>query len=156
MLTFSMIDLDEYKWLKKSDLYKDLNDSNNEITNIYCADNCSNLQLFSNVITFWGFDFNDIPINFYKLLNHESSLNVLFELQNDIFDFKQFYKYFIDYVQSENKCFFAIQKGNLQILKWLMFEKSSCPWNENTSTYAAQYGHLHVLQWLRSQNPPCP
>jgi hypothetical protein len=168
MLTFSIIDQKKYKWLKNSDLYKNLNNSymennscsnedlNNEITDIFCEDNCSNLELFSKVITFWGFDFNDIPIDFYKLLNNESSLNILFKLQNEISDFKEFYKYFIDYVQSKNKCIFAIEKGNLEILKWLISENQQCPWNENTCSNAAQYGHLHVLQWLRFQDPPYP
>jgi len=127
MLTFSMID-QEYKWLKKSDLYKNLNDLtdsnsnedlNNEITDIYCANDCSNLELFCKVITFWGVDFNNIPINFYKLLNDKSSLNILFKLHNEISDLKKFYKYFIDYVKSKNKCFFAIEKKHLNILQWL-------------------------------------
>jgi hypothetical protein len=164
MLTFSIIDQEKYKWLKNSDLYKNLNDLymkndsnlNDEITDIYCADDCSNLEFFCKVITFWGFDFNYIPINFYKLLNNESSLNILFELQNEISDFKEFYKYFINYVQSKNKCFFAVQKGNLEILQWVRSQDPPCPWDEYTCANAARYGHLDVLQWLRSQNPPCP
>jgi len=168
MLTFSIIDQKKYKWLKNSDLYKNLNNSymennscsnedlNNEITDIFCEDNCSNLELFSKVITFWGVDFNDIPIHFYKLLNNELSLNILFKLQNEIPDFKEFYKYSIDYVKSKNKCMFAIEKENLTILKWLRSQDPPCPWDESTCSSAALNGHLNVLQWARSQNPPCP
>ena len=43
MLTFSMINQEKYKWLKNSDLYKNLND---EITDIYCSDDCLNLEFF--------------------------------------------------------------------------------------------------------------
>jgi hypothetical protein len=52
-----------------------------------------------------------------------------------MYDFKEFYKYFIDHVQSENL---------------------PCLWNRLMCSWAARNGHSNILQWVRSQDPPCP
>jgi hypothetical protein len=105
MLTLEMIHTQEkYKWLLKSNLFSQIEhkDLNDELTYIYCADDCSNIEYYCKVITFWIFDFKDLPINFYKLLEEPSSLKHMHKLKDEICDFRAFCDDCINYIQSKH------------------------------------------------------
>lgn len=50
------------------------------------------------------------------------------------------------YDWNEESVLWAIQKGRLNILRWL--RKNGCRFNKKSFSYAAKYGHLHILNYL--------
>ena len=57
-------------------------------------------------------------------------------------------------------CWYAAEKGDLELLKWARSPERDppCHWNAWVCTRAATKGHLNILKWARSaeHSAPCP
>ena len=65
-----------------------------------------------------------------------------------VFEELEFIKYYDKFYPSDQLCRFAIENGNLPLLKYLHSQKCHCS-NEGPSF--ARNGHLHILKWLKKR-----
>merc|ERR1711981_366857 len=45
----------------------------------------------------------------------------------------------------------AMERGHLEVAKYLKREGCACPWPQEAVTDAARSGHIHLLKWFRSE-----
>ena len=139
-MKLTILDHEEYSWLKKSYFYYslDLNDKN-ELDVIICPIITDDINLYSNVIDFWGV--YTYPDEFYNLF-----------LINR-FSIKE-HKFLSEYLNIEDKnlCNNAVIKNDLKFLIYL--HKNNYYWDSEIYSHALINGSLECLIYVHQNNCP--
>ena len=118
MINIDTINLDEYKWLKNSDLYNSLDKSDTSEINIeICSVTEENINKYLDIINLWGV--NIFSNQFYDIFLKTDPMDKLDELIS--ITHSQKYKFLQELSNAENssKCKIAIKYGELSCFKYL-------------------------------------
>ena len=179
MCLLSVLEKEEYSWIKKSHKFENFNNESIEDFQI-CPKYTNNIDEYLNVIDFW--DVYYLPIEFYILLEltrpyeqlkilHDKTKNefhmTLFCLavfpENNIYtkmarvaaisnhlDLLIYMKTVKNYEFVEQLSIDAASQGNIECLIFL--NENGCQWNENTMTSAAANNQLECIKFLYKKN----